>query len=107
MTLERCSECDEPTGRAGVHDDSLFLETPLDALGPYCLECYESVQEDICGLCGEGGADKVPHPHYWPNEERPTTDIVHALCEQEECRRAHAELTEDQLRAALESIRAR
>jgi len=23
-------------------------------------------EEDICGLCGLGGADKIPHPIHWP-----------------------------------------
>ena len=23
---------------------------------------------DICGFCGEPGADKIPHPILWPNE---------------------------------------
>ena len=36
---------------------------------------------DVCGLCGEPGADKIPHPHYWPTETRPDTEFVHATCE--------------------------
>lgn len=37
-TIERCSECDEPTGNAGAGEDSLFLP---DGRGPMCWECYE------------------------------------------------------------------
>ena len=35
---ERCFGCDEPTGRAGKDDDSLY-----DSLGagPYCEECWD------------------------------------------------------------------
>jgi hypothetical protein len=35
---ETCVWCDERTGRAGRHDDSLYLE---DGTGPLCEECYE------------------------------------------------------------------
>ena len=45
-------------------------------------------EDDICGLCGLPGADKIPHPVYWPQERRPDTDLVHAECEREECERA-------------------
>lgn len=47
--------------------------------------------EDICGLCGLPGADKIPHPIRWPGERRPENDLVHAECEEEECSRAHLE----------------
>lgn len=47
--------------------------------------------EDICGLCGQPGADKIAHQVYWPGEQRPTGQLVHAQCEDEECRRAHQE----------------
>jgi len=36
-TLEYCSLCEDPTGRAGRGDDSLYDEDG----GPYCLECWE------------------------------------------------------------------
>ena len=48
-------------------------------------------EEDICGLCGEPGADKMPHPVHWPTEQIPETDLVHADCEKEECERAYKE----------------
>ena len=60
---------------------------------------------DICGLCGEAGADKVPHPHRWPGERAPGTELVHASCEDEECRRAHAALTDKQREDFLNSCR--
>lgn len=46
--------------------------------------------EDICGFCGKPGADKIPHPVLWPDENRAGTELVHAECEQEECGRASA-----------------
>jgi hypothetical protein len=52
--------------------------------------------EDLCGLCGEPGADKIPHPIYWPGEQRPDVAVVHASCEAEECERAHAALTPEE-----------
>ena len=62
------------------------------------------LDEDICGLCGEPGADKFAHPIHWPGEQVPEGPLVHADCESEECRRAHAELTDAQRRQFLSSI---
>ena len=56
---------------------------------------------DICGLCGLPGADKYPHPIHWPGEQVPDTELVHADCEQEECHRAHAELSDEQRKSFL------
>ena len=61
--------------------------------------------DDICGLCGLPSADKIPHPVYWPGEQQPYTDLVHADCEDEECRRAHAELSPQEREVFLRSIR--
>ncbi len=36
-TLERCCICDDPTGRAGGADDSLYTE---EGEGPFCWECF-------------------------------------------------------------------
>ncbi len=47
--------------------------------------------DDICGLCGELGADKFCHPVHWPTEKVPKTDLVHAKCEREEGMRAFEE----------------
>ena len=62
-------------------------------------------REDICGFCGLSGADKIPHPIRWPGEESAGTNLVHADCEREECRRAHAELSDSERRSFLFSIR--
>lgn len=55
---------------------------------------------DICGLCGEPGADKMAaHTGggvLWPGETAPDTDFVHQSCEQEEQRRAHALLSDSE-----------
>ena len=59
---------------------------------------------DICGLCQQPGADKVPHPHYWPGELRPDEEYVHADCEAAESQRACDALTPAQRAAALRSI---
>ena len=40
-TLERCFRCDEPTGRAGKGDDSMYLNDE----GPYCEECFDREAE--------------------------------------------------------------
>lgn len=67
------------------------------------LEC-----EDICGLCSNPGADKIPHPCYWPTEQRPRTELVHAECERAECERAFEEyrsqVGEDGIKKFLRSI---
>jgi hypothetical protein len=40
---ERCVACDEPTGKAGKEDDSLYV----DGNGPYCEDCYEKTIQSI------------------------------------------------------------
>jgi hypothetical protein len=57
--------------------------------------------EDICGFCGLPGADKFPHPVRWPGELSAGTELVHADCEQEECGRAHAALSDRDREAFL------
>ncbi len=37
LRLEMCCVCDEPTGRAGKGDDSIYCNC---GAGPFCLECY-------------------------------------------------------------------
>ncbi len=65
----------------------------------------ETIQDDdICGLCGLPGADKFKHPVHWPGEENPDSKLVHAECEQEECRRAHSLLSDRQRESFLRSI---
>lgn len=60
--------------------------------------------DDICGLCGEPGADKVPHPIRWPGELIPVTPQVHRECEIDECERAHDALSDEQRLAFLRNI---
>lgn len=67
-------------------------------------EYLEENRGDICGLCGQPGADKMPHPAHWPGERIPDSELVHAECEKAECQRAHAALTKDQRDAFLRSI---
>lgn len=54
-----------------------------------------SNEDDICGLCGKPGADKYAHPVHWPGERIPDSELVHAECEAEECRRAHSQLSDN------------
>ena len=44
--LERCFSCDEPTGRAGISDDSIYISTHYVDLGPFCLSCFN----DVCRM---------------------------------------------------------
>ena len=43
-TFEYCCWCDELTGRAGRHDDSLYLP---DGTGPMCVTCHEAALAGI------------------------------------------------------------
>jgi hypothetical protein len=61
-------------------------------------------EEDVCGLCGGPDPDKIPHPEHWPGEQIPDTELVHTDCEQRECTRAHACLTENQRNAVIRNI---
>lgn len=49
------------------------------------------MNEDICGLCGNTGADKFPHAIHWPTEARPDSEYVHQICEEAETHRAFIE----------------
>lgn len=68
----------------------------------------EQQNEDICGYCGEPGADKYAYwtggGVYWPGEFIPETELVHADCEREEQRRAHAALSQKERDAVLRSV---
>ena len=44
MSIERCLFCDEPTGRAGEGNDSLFDD---QGEGPYCEECWDEYEARI------------------------------------------------------------
>ena len=61
-------------------------------------------EEDICGFCGEPGADKMPHPVRWPGEKSAGTELVHAECEHVECKRAHALLSDEERRRFLRTL---
>lgn len=43
---ERCEKCDEPTGRAGSGEDSLYIGPH----GPLCEECFEAPEWMQCEL---------------------------------------------------------
>lgn len=60
--------------------------------------------EDICGFCGKPGADKIPHPVYWPGENSAGTEYVHAACENAECERAMNLLTKQQRNRFIEEL---
>lgn len=64
-----------------------------------------STDDALCGLCGQPGADKMAlwtgGGIYWPGEERPDTEFVHAECERRETERAHAALTQPQRDAVI------
>lgn len=83
-----------------VQNDGLWLG-PVPMPGEFILI---GDTEDICGLCGDPGADKVPHPLRWPGERAPDTELVHAECEHEECGRAHAALSQEQRESVLRNI---
>lgn len=38
LELERCTDCGEPTDRAGAADDSIYTS---EGLGPFCDECWD------------------------------------------------------------------
>jgi len=66
------------------------------------LEAADSLPEknnDLCGLCGLPGADKIPHPCHWPGERIPDKKLVHADCEAEETRRAYEALSPQERKA--------
>jgi len=64
-----------------------------DRLLKYLARLDFSEEDDICGFCGQNGADKIPHSVRWPNEQSAGTEFVHSECEQAECARASALIT--------------
>ena len=74
-----------------------------DELG-IALEPREAIGDDICGLCGLPGADKMASPNHWPGERIPDSELVHEACEQAECGRAHAALSDRQREDYLRTI---
>lgn len=67
-------------------------------------EQTEIDSQDICGLCGQPGADKFAHPEHWPGERIPDGPMVHEECEKAECERAHHALNDQQRKDALRAI---
>ena len=49
--IERCSHCDEPTGKAGRGDDSRYSTLP-DGVehGPLCESCFEMFEKERANL---------------------------------------------------------
>ena len=94
-----CEHCNHPLtytqgiGKEGVR---LFVHE--------CEECKRRSAEDICGLCGLPGADKMASPNHWPGERVPETELVHQACEEAECGRAHAALSDKQREAFLRTM---
>jgi len=41
VNIERCCACDDPTGKAGPGDDSLYTD---GGVGPFCDSCYTGAQ---------------------------------------------------------------
>lgn len=68
------------------------------------LRSAEPDEPDVCGLCEQPGADKYAHPVYWPGEMKPDGLFVHQACEDAECRRAHAALTDREREAFLRTV---
>ena len=58
----------------------------------------------ICGFCGLRGVDKIPHPIRWPGEESAGTAYVHEECEDAECARAHALLSDTERAEFLRTL---
>lgn len=66
------------------------------------------MEEDICGLCGNAGADKMAlwtgGGKYWLGEKTPETEFVHQECEDKETERAHSLLTVKEIKQFLATI---
>lgn len=65
---------------------------------------YDHNGPDVCGFCNLPGADKIPHPVRWPGEQAPGSEYVHRECEEEECQRAHATLTDKEREQFLRTV---
>ncbi len=88
-----------------------IAELPTDLLGAKAEDHNRAAQDaldadDVCGLCGERGADKIPAPRQWPGEREPDSRLVHDYCETAECSRAHAALSQGQRDAVIDGMRA-
>jgi ssDNA-binding Zn-finger/Zn-ribbon topoisomerase 1 len=93
------------------------LDWTGEATGPLsvrrCVRCRkeaaDETEAEVCGLCEGPDPCKMAKwtggGVYWPGERRPEGRLVHQECEEEECRRAHAELTQDQRDEVLAGLR--
>lgn len=45
LPIERCCLCDEPTGRAGRGEDSIYINLPYAEVGPLCETCQSGIEE--------------------------------------------------------------
>ena len=51
--IELCAECDEPTGKSGRSEDSIYIfYSDGTEAGPLCDSCAD--KRSICEQCGEG-----------------------------------------------------
>jgi len=68
----------------------------------------DKTDDDICGLCGKPGADKMAlwtgGGIYWPGEIKPDSELVHAECEDQETQRAHGALTQMQRDVVIRAV---
>ena len=62
MIFEYCFKCDEPTGKAGIDNNSLYDENDC---GPYCEECWDKkvegtycIKGDICIVTVNSNLDR-------------------------------------------------
>lgn len=101
----KCDDCGERHSNGNPTECIEVLKGQLEEAREKIKELEAARDaEDICGLCGEPGADKIPHPNHWPGERVPDTELVHATCEADECARAHAALSDEQRRRVLRSL---
>ena len=77
-----------------LNDKLAAIEGRLQSLEDWQFDKAKNSEKDICGLCGLSGADKIAAPIHWPGERIPDGPLVHDHCEEYECRRAHAQLSE-------------
>jgi hypothetical protein len=92
--MNRRAPGDKPSAPEDAEGSGLMFGWPVD----------EPIMEDVCGFCNLPGADKIPHPVRWPGEVSAGTEFVHADCENDECKRAHAALSDKQRQSFLRSL---
>lgn len=68
--IERCVECDEPTGKAGRCEDSLYDDDDI-GIGPFCEDCFhkrlaKKTREEQAVSAWE---DEIGSKRHWRDEE--------------------------------------